>query len=36
MSTGAMIMLGVVLGIFAITFGLLLHTVNRPQAEGDD
>jgi len=35
MSTGATIMLVIVLGIFAATLGLLIHTVNRPEAEDE-
>lgn len=35
MSTSATVMLVIVLGIFAATLGLLIHTVNKPQAEDE-
>lgn len=31
MATGTVVMLVIVLGIFGVTFSLLVHTVNRDQ-----
>jgi hypothetical protein len=36
MDTGAVIMLVIVLGVFAVTVGLLVHTINKKQEKGND